>query len=68
MFKLGKKPIGKLHGLPVSVKDHYNLKGKDSTIGFVSWAENPAEEHGAVPERLVGAGAVIICKVRLTRS
>lgn len=57
-----KKPIGKLHGLPVSVKDHYDVKGVDTTIGFVSWANDVATENSAVVERLTRAGGIVICK------
>lgn len=31
------KPIGPLHGLPVSLKDSINVKGVETTLGFVGW-------------------------------
>ncbi|KAI9010578.1 amidase signature enzyme [Hyaloraphidium curvatum] len=59
---------GLLHGLPVSVKDHFDVKGVDTTTGFVAWAENPAAEDGAVVKRLREHGAVIMCKTNVPQS
>lgn len=36
-FRKYGKPIGTLHGLPVSLKDRINLKGVETTLGFVGW-------------------------------
>ena len=35
---------GPLHGLPVSVKENYHVKGCDSTSGLAFYAEKPVEE------------------------
>jgi hypothetical protein len=29
------KPIGPLHGLPVSLKDQFHVKGVETTMGYV---------------------------------
>lgn len=34
IFAATGKPVGPLHGLPVSLKDVINVKGKDSTVGM----------------------------------
>ncbi|WWD20966.1 hypothetical protein CI109_105445 [Kwoniella shandongensis] len=34
------KPVGPLHGVPISVKDHLGLKGREVTAGFLSWVGN----------------------------
>jgi amidase len=31
------KPMGSLHGMPVNIKDSFNLKGTASKIGYVSF-------------------------------
>lgn len=67
-FQRSRTPIGNLHGLPLSVKDHFNYQGKDTTIGFVSWAHNPAEEHASVVDRLMGEGAIVIAKSNIPQS
>ncbi|RAL64660.1 hypothetical protein DID88_001693 [Monilinia fructigena] len=39
MAKTG-EPVGPLHGLPISVKEHIYLLSTPSTSGFVGWADN----------------------------
>ena len=34
-FAEHKKPIGPLHGLPVSLKDQFHIKGVDTSMGYV---------------------------------
>lgn len=36
-FAEHKKPIGPLHGLPVSLKDQFHVKGVETTMGYVGW-------------------------------
>lgn len=36
-YSLHGKPIGPLHGLPVSLKDQFHVRGVDTTIGYVGW-------------------------------
>ena len=36
--------LGLLHGIPISIKDHINEKGKLNTCGCTSWADNYARE------------------------
>ena len=54
-----------LHGLPISVKDQFNVKGYDSTIGFVAWAENPAAINSTLVDDLYAAGAVNLVKTNV---
>jgi amidase len=56
------KPKGPFHGLPISLKDNFNIKGKDSTLGFVSWVNQPAEYNSTLVEMLRDAGAVLYVK------
>jgi amidase len=59
-----KGPIGPLHGLPISLKDNLHVKGKDSTIGFVSLIGKPAETDSPLVEMLRDAGAVVYVKTQ----
>ncbi|KAH6654535.1 amidase [Truncatella angustata] len=59
------KPVGPLHGLPISLKDNFNLCGLDATVGFVSHIGEPAEYDAALAELLCGAGAVFYVKTNV---
>lgn len=57
------KPIGPLHGVPFSIKDHYNIKGKRTTAGYISYSRFPPKEQDAyVVDILRKAGAVFYVK------
>ncbi|KAF2868625.1 amidase signature domain-containing protein [Massariosphaeria phaeospora] len=58
-------PIGPLHGLPVSLKDNFNIVGKDSTVGFTSLVNDPATSHSTLVELLEKLGAVRYCKTNV---
>ncbi|KAL9609452.1 MAG: hypothetical protein Q9167_005781 [Letrouitia subvulpina] len=36
-FKANRKPVGPLHGLPISLKDQFHLEGLDTSMGYVAW-------------------------------
>jgi len=59
------KPIGPLHGLPISLKDNFNIKGKDSTVGFTSLVDKPAEYNATLVDILQELGAVRYCKTNV---
>ncbi|RMZ75560.1 hypothetical protein DV737_g5233, partial [Chaetothyriales sp. CBS 132003] len=40
--------VGPLHGLPISIKDNFNVVGKDSTVGFVSWCNKPLQQNSVL--------------------
>ncbi|RSL79804.1 hypothetical protein CEP51_007076 [Fusarium floridanum] len=56
------KTVGPLHGLPISLKDQFNLKGLDSTIGYCSYANKPAETNSTLVTLLAEAGAIFYVK------
>ena len=62
------KTLGPLFGLPISIKDSFNIKGSDSTIGFGSYANKPSHETGKLPELLLDLGAVIHCKTNIPQT
>lgn len=59
---------GPLHGLPVSVKDGFDVRGYDSTLGWVSMIGRPAERDCNLVEILKGLGAVVYCKTNIPQS
>ncbi|KAI1172675.1 amidase signature domain-containing protein [Nemania sp. FL0916] len=52
------QPIGPLHGIPISVKEHVGMKGCDLNAGFVGWVGRVAEEDAHILQILWDAGAV----------
>lgn len=59
------KPIGSLHGLPISLKDNFQLPGVASSLGFVTWANEPATHISILPQILLSLGAVIYVKTNV---
>jgi amidase len=59
------KVVGPLHGLPISLKDNFEIKGKDSTVGFTSWVNKPAEYNATLVDMLEKLGAVRFCKTNV---
>ncbi|KAI1123426.1 amidase signature domain-containing protein [Nemania abortiva] len=52
------QPIGPLHGLPISVKEHIGMKGYDLNAGFIAWVGRVGEEDALILQILWDAGAV----------
>lgn len=56
-------PVGPLHGVPISVKDHIKVAGKDTSTGYVAWCfKTVAQEDAVVVDILRKAGAMIYVK------
>ncbi|KAK3061928.1 hypothetical protein LTS18_005157, partial [Coniosporium uncinatum] len=53
------KTVGSLHGLPISLKDNFNIVGVDSTIGFTGYANDPATYNATLVDLLHDAGAIL---------
>ncbi|KAF2160433.1 hypothetical protein M409DRAFT_70401 [Zasmidium cellare ATCC 36951] len=56
------KPIGPLHGLPISVKEHIGMKGLDQNGGFISWVGRVAPDDAIILKLLWNAGAVFYAR------
>ncbi|KAE8395864.1 amidase signature domain-containing protein [Aspergillus alliaceus] len=56
------KTSGPLHGLPISIKAHVGIAGRDNTAGFVGWVGRKNEEDANVVKILVQAGAVLYAR------
>ncbi|KAL4962410.1 amidase signature domain-containing protein [Aspergillus stella-maris] len=59
------KTKGPFHGLPISIKDNFNIIGYDSTVGFTSLVNDPATYNSTLVDLLLGAGAVLYCKTNV---
>ena len=61
----GKGPLGALHGVPMTIKEHWDVPGWRSTRGNLRTKDNIATEACALVERLEAAGAVIYGKTNV---
>ncbi|KAI9370471.1 amidase signature domain-containing protein [Aspergillus egyptiacus] len=70
-FAEHKKPVGPLHGVPVSLKDQFHVKGVETTMGYVGWINTfqglkNDPRQGTFESELVrelrALGAVLYCK------
>ncbi|KAB8200935.1 Amidase [Aspergillus parasiticus SU-1] len=59
---------GPLHGVPVTLKDQFNIKGVDTTLGYVGRSFAPATEDAALVQMLRDMGAIILAKTNLPQS
>ena len=63
------KVLGPLHGLPISLKDSFNVAGKQSTIGYVSFLGRPVPAtNGALVDLLLELGAVLYVKTNIPQT
>lgn len=56
---------GPLHGVPVTIKDHYAVKGMRTTNAFPPLANQITDYDATVVKRLKDAGAIILGKTNL---
>ena len=59
------KILGPLHGLPMTVKDTYNVKGLLTTNGNPQLKNNVAKDDAYLVQQLTSAGAIIMGKSNL---
>ncbi|OOQ84839.1 general amidase-B [Penicillium brasilianum] len=63
------KPIGPLHGLPISLKDSFCVKGLQSTVGYVACLNDPpATTNSALVTMLLELGAVLYVKTNIPQT
>jgi amidase len=71
------KTAGLLHGLPISLKDQFHVKGVDTTMGYIGWIDtfeghkDPERVHkveSQVVNELLSQGAIIYCKTSLPQT
>ncbi|KAF2431484.1 amidase [Tothia fuscella] len=67
-FQQHGKPVGPLHGLPISLKDTFKIPGYDSSIGIAQFAFKPATTPSALVQLLLNAGAVLYCKTNIPQT
>ncbi|XPS99018.1 Amidase [Ascochyta lentis] len=67
-FQEHKRPVGPLHGLPISLKEHLGLEGLRCTTGYVSHWDTIAKEDAHIIQVLRDAGAVFHCRTTVPQT
>ncbi|KAL2817633.1 amidase signature domain-containing protein [Aspergillus granulosus] len=62
------KPIGPLHGLPISLKDVMHISGGESTLGFIARIGCTSKTEDRLVSKLRQAGAVFFCKTNIPQA
>jgi len=66
--KSREKSLPPLFGLPVSLKDSFQVSGYDTSTGLGCYVDQPAEDNSALAAMLIDLGAVLYCKTNLPQS
>ena len=56
------KASGALHGVPMTIKDAFEVDGLTCDVGHTPWANRISSQNAVVVERLRAAGAIILGK------
>lgn len=76
-FEEHNRPVGPLHGLPVSLKDQFHVKGVETTMGYVGWIGTFEGLAGTGKEKsfesemvreLRSLGAILFCKTSVPQT
>ncbi|KAF8069193.1 general amidase [Lyophyllum atratum] len=62
------KPVGPLHGLPISLKDQFTMKGLETVMGYVSWVGKYAANDSVLVEILSECGAVLFVRTNVPQT
>lgn len=71
-FATNGRPIGPLHGLPMTFKDQFHVEGMETTMGYVGWIgtfegnrgdSRARKAQSELVRQLVDLGAIPIAKV-----
>jgi amidase len=57
---------GKLHGVPITIKDNYRTKGLRTTSGYKPLTNNVPDTDAEIVKLLISEGAIIIGKTNLS--
>ncbi len=57
--------LGPLHGVPMTVKESFDVVGMATTVGFMDQRDNRPTQDSLVVQRLAAAGAIVVGKTNL---
>lgn len=62
------EPCGALHGVPVTIKEQYKLRGTQTTLGATNKIGNVYDDEGPLVTRLRAEGAIILGKTNIVQT
>ncbi|MDI9336191.1 MAG: amidase [Gammaproteobacteria bacterium] len=57
--------LGPLHGLPITVKESFDVQGLPTTWGYAEYQANIARSHAYAVQKLIDAGAIVLGKTNV---
>ncbi|KAL6246096.1 hypothetical protein RBB50_007249 [Rhinocladiella similis] len=60
--------LGPLHGLPISIKDGFQVKGQEASIGYVSFLGKKSTANSPLVDILLSLGAVLYVKTNIPQT
>jgi amidase len=64
----GGKTIGPLHGIPISLKDQFNIKGIETAMGYIGYLGHIAEYNSIIADTILSLGGVLYVKTALPQT
>ena len=62
------KTIGPLHGLPISLKDQFDISGIELTMGYAAYLGRVSDEDACLVSLLEDAGAVLYVRTNVPQT
>ncbi|GAA5983563.1 hypothetical protein JCM11641_007284 [Rhodosporidiobolus odoratus] len=62
------KTVGPFHGVPISIKDHFDIAGTELTMGYVSYLGRISERDSALVALLRDAGAIFYVRTNVPQT
>lgn len=62
------KTRGPLHGLPISLKDQFDIKGMELTMGYAAYLGRVSSENASLVDLLEAAGAVLYVRTNIPQT
>jgi len=62
------KPTGALFGMPISLKDQFEIKGTECNMGIASWIGQISKENSVLVDILQNAGAILTCRTNISQA
>ena len=64
----GGKTLGSLHGVPISFKDQFNIKGVETAMGYIGYLGDVAECNSVIVDVVLSLGAVVYVKTTVPQT